>query len=390
MSQYKNDNVLFRTVDPSDLCNQLQQNKGYLLLDVRSAGEHFDTSSFAPNIGRLKGARNIDVRELGKRINEIGAYKNQPVFVYCSHSQRSRRASKMLADSGFTKVFNINGGMTAIHYTGEAGNACLNSLLVTSNGYKIVAPAELCGRLSGNRTGVFLLDVRSDSAFRHITSDDQANAFGSFKNAVNIPLVELPAKLSMVPHDKEIIVTDLFGGEAAKAAAVLKANGYNNVSVMIEGLTRWFSMTNRELPCKWQLYTSPVSYEFLSTGDFGELTKKNNNYLLLDVRSADEFVSHSKDSWRNIGHLKNAVNIPTTELSTRLGQMEVDKNKMIIVYAFSGSTTAYTAANWLAQKGYKNVKLLINGLFDIRWSAANRKGYSDLADLVIDIPDENL
>src|ERR1044071_4450127 len=116
-AQYKNDNVKFKTVDPTDLCAFLQANPGYLILDVRSKGENCDTSSNGLNIGRIKGAKNIDVGELGGRLNEISDYKESPVFVYCSHSQRSRRASAMLADSGFTHVYNINGGMTAVYYT---------------------------------------------------------------------------------------------------------------------------------------------------------------------------------------------------------------------------------------------------------------------------------
>ena len=43
-AQYKNDNVAFKTIDPSDLCATLEKNKGYILLDVRSKGEHYDTS----------------------------------------------------------------------------------------------------------------------------------------------------------------------------------------------------------------------------------------------------------------------------------------------------------------------------------------------------------
>ena len=37
--QFKNDNVLYKTVDPADLCATLEKNKGYILLDVRSPGE---------------------------------------------------------------------------------------------------------------------------------------------------------------------------------------------------------------------------------------------------------------------------------------------------------------------------------------------------------------
>jgi rhodanese-related sulfurtransferase len=116
-AQFKNDNVLYKTVDPADLCKEFKKNKNALILDVRSKGEHYDTSSFTNlNLGHLKGAINIDINTLGSRLSEIQAYKDQPIFIYCSHSQRSRRASKMLADSGFNKVYNINGGLSAIHY----------------------------------------------------------------------------------------------------------------------------------------------------------------------------------------------------------------------------------------------------------------------------------
>jgi rhodanese-related sulfurtransferase len=80
---------------------------------VRTPGEFRDTSASASlNIGRLKGAVNIDVNEVKNRLDEIRAYKNKPVFVICSHSQRSRVCSKLLADSGFTHVINVNGAMT--------------------------------------------------------------------------------------------------------------------------------------------------------------------------------------------------------------------------------------------------------------------------------------
>ena len=112
-AQYQFDNVKFKTVYIEDLCQTLKENPGFLLLDVRSTGEFHDTStSINYNIGHLNNAINIDVRELPVRLKELYAYKNKPVFIYCSHSQRSRRASALLADSGFTKVYNINGGLT--------------------------------------------------------------------------------------------------------------------------------------------------------------------------------------------------------------------------------------------------------------------------------------
>src|SRR5437868_4231255 len=92
-AQFKADNVKYTTVFPEDLCKTLMASKGYLLLDVRSPGEFDDTSSAnGLNIGHLKNATNINITQLPQRVQEISSYKDQPVFIYCSHSQRSRRA----------------------------------------------------------------------------------------------------------------------------------------------------------------------------------------------------------------------------------------------------------------------------------------------------------
>lgn len=387
-AQYKNDNVSFKTVDWTNLCNELQNNKGYLLLDVRSPGEYGDTSQYASlNIGRLKGAENISVQQLGHRLSEIDSYKNKPVFVYCSHSQRSRRASKMLSDSGFTNVYNINGGMTAAYYTNAKDKDCLQSLIVTGDKYNVISAADICKKLSAKNNNVFVLDVRSDSAFRHISANAQENAYGIIKGSTNIPLAELETKLSSVPRDKEIIVVDLSGGDAAKAAALLKEKGFEKVSTLIEGIDRWLSENNSNACAN--LYVSPVSYKIMNSMVFANAVRGNKDGLVLDVRSADEFTNKHKDTWRNVGHIKNAINIPGTELSQRISEISPYKNKPVFLYDFSGSTALFESANLLAQQGFTNINLLVNGLFDIRWAAANLNEPA-LKDVVTDVPDYNL
>jgi len=175
-AQYKNDNVLFKTVDPTALYKTLQGTKDYVLLDVRSAGEFEDTSSFSRlNLGHLKGAVNIDVNDLGKRLNELD--RSKPIFVYCSHSQRSRNASRILADSGFTNITNVNGGLTSLHYFGEINKPYFKDLYETKNTFSFISPAELCGQLNNDRAGIFLLDVRTDSLFKHIRQYQRRNKY---------------------------------------------------------------------------------------------------------------------------------------------------------------------------------------------------------------------
>jgi rhodanese-related sulfurtransferase len=388
-AQYKNDNVLFKTVDPSDLCAALLKSKGYLLLDVRSKGEYSDTSAFGINMGHLKDAVNINVRELGNRLSEINNYKDKPVFVYCSHSQRSRRASKMLADSGFSNIYNINGGMTALYFTNVNEKECLKSMIITSNQYKIVSPTYVCNRLSAKSNDVYLLDVRSDSAYRHISTDDKENAYGYLKGSVNIPFAVLGEKVSSIPKDKEIIIADLYGHDAAEAAKLLLANGFSRVSTLIEGIDHWLDEEDNQLSCKNSLYVSPVNYKILSGEEINVYTKAHPAALMLDIRTNDEFANKAKENYKNVGHINGATHIPLDELSNRMNEIENYKNEEVLVYAFSNNTIAYTAAKKLSDAGFKKISVLAGGIFGIRWTAANVKGKASLKDLVVDVPEEN-
>lgn len=389
-AQYKNDGVLYKTLDPANLYQALKNTKDYVIIDVRSSGEFEDTSQFAGlNLGHLKGAKNINVSELGKRLSEVRDYKDKPVFVVCSHSQRSRRASRMLADSGFTNVININGGMTSLHYLGEINKKYFADFYETKNKFSFISAGELCEKLNKKPGDVFLLDVRTDSLFKHIGMQAKDNAMGSIKGSVNIPYKNLKDKLGSVPQGKQIIVIDLYGSDAAKAANLLIESGYKNVHVLIEGIDRWISLGSNASSCKNGLYQpGEKSYAIVSAADFGKINNKEN-ITMLDVRTKDEFNNVHKDGWRNIGQLKNAVNIPFDEIESSMDKITNDKNKPIIVYNFGGGPEPFSAAKYLSGKGFTNVTVLYGGVFDLRWTAANIKGQAYLKDYVTNIPDIN-
>lgn len=389
-AQYKNDNVSYKTVDPAELCSLLMNNPGYLLLDVRSAGEHNDTSRFTGlNIGHLKNARNIDIRELPKRWKEIESYKQKPVFVYCSHSQRSRRASRLLADSGFTNIFNINGGLTSFYYRDLTSDECIASLLSTANGYSVISPAGLCRKLTGAGSNVIVLDVRPDSAYDHISTDPQANASGTIRNSLHIPFEKLQTNLSAVPKNKEVIVVDVYGDDAAKAAALLSANGYTHISMLIEGIERFLYVPDADIPCKSALYVPASAIKTISVADFGKMMQADNNHLVIDARSVNEFESKHKDAFRNIGHVTSAVNLPATDTDTKLQELTASHSTPVFIYDFSGGKDAYRVAEALVSKGFTNVSVIAGGLFNIRWTAANMKGQNRLFELVADVPEIN-
>jgi rhodanese-related sulfurtransferase len=386
--QYKNDNVLFRTVSAEDLCAQLRSTPNAIVLDVRSKGEFEDTSqALNLNIGRLKSSIHLDIREMPVRWRELIEHKDKPVYVVCSHSQRSRRVSKMLTDSGFTNIINVNGGLTTLNLLPAAAD-CRAELHHTSVGYKLVSPLDLCSFLDLNRD-VFILDVRSDSAYRGMASDERLNAQGRIRGALNIPLASVDANFNDIALSKKILVVDDYGNESPQAAAILRDKGYTNVFVLFNGMDMLLGRSQAEVPCAINRVQYSSAYKIVPPDELEALLKKEKDARIIDVRPADEFNNQSKQTGRNMGRLRNAISLPWAGMEKRAGELSAYKNKTIIIYHLGSSPDAYKAARYLADQGFTKVYLLPGGLSSLRWQAANLKGRSGLKDLVVDVPAEN-
>jgi len=74
----------------------------FVLLDVRTKVEN--------KVGALKGAVNIPIDEIRKRVHELEAYKDKKIIVYCASGYRSYIVTKFLQNSGFKEIFNLSGG----------------------------------------------------------------------------------------------------------------------------------------------------------------------------------------------------------------------------------------------------------------------------------------
>ena len=76
-----------------------------ILLDVRTDAEVAG--------GTIPGAIQIDYQgnDLEQKIDDLD--KSQPVFVYCAMGSRSRAMASMLAQKGFKKIYNAEGGINA-------------------------------------------------------------------------------------------------------------------------------------------------------------------------------------------------------------------------------------------------------------------------------------
>jgi rhodanese-related sulfurtransferase len=382
-AQFKADNVKYKTVFPEDLCKTLQANPNYVLLDVRSDGEFNDTMNASPalNIGHLQNALHINITQLPQRWKELTAYKDKPLFIYCSHSQRSRRASRLLADSGFTNIYNINGGLTNFYDQGIQSDPCSNFSIVTNVPYRIISPKQL----ANSKTNYYIIDLRNDSAFTGKSLDERVKMQGRFTNAVNLPFEKFQTNTIAFPN-KPILLVDDFGAQSPMAAKMLLDKGFKDVSILFNGMDEWLTYITNAVEKPSVKWTGFSNYSMQSPDLFEKWVKNKKPFALIDVRPKDQFNNQSKNYWQNIGQVKNAISVPFAELST--ASSLPSKSQPVVLYGFNSENEIFNAARWFKKNGY-DVYVLQGGIWNLRWASHNLKNKMYLNDLVVNVPAEN-
>ncbi len=94
----------FKEVEPPEAVRRMNHEDA-IVLDVREDQEYAD--------GHIVNALHIPVGVLEKRLDELAAYKDKPLIVYCRSGDRAARASVTLRKQGFNNVFKLNGGILA-------------------------------------------------------------------------------------------------------------------------------------------------------------------------------------------------------------------------------------------------------------------------------------
>jgi rhodanese-related sulfurtransferase len=292
----------------------------------------------------------------------------------------------LLADSGFTHLYNINGGLTDFYAQGIQSNPCAGFAIETSVPYKIVSAKEFASNVKQGKS-YYIIDLRSDSIYKGISVIEKTKTEGHFDKSVSIPFEKLETITSDL-QTKPILLVDEYGDVSPKAAKWLFGKGYKDVSILFDGMNGWVDYvtnTNDKPVVKWTKFNS---YNLLSAEEFNKLIAGKKEFTLIDVRTKDEFNNSSKNYWQNIGQIKNAINLPSAELKTSTN-LPVSKNAYVVVYGFNSQPEIFESAKWLVDQGYKNVYVLQGGIWRLRWVSHNIKGKTYLNDLVANVPPEN-
>jgi rhodanese-related sulfurtransferase len=91
-------------ISVTEATNLINREDG-VVLDVRESGEW--------STGHIPNARHIALGQLGGHISELEKIKDKPIIVCCASGNRSSSACSTLTKAGFTRVFNLAGGIGA-------------------------------------------------------------------------------------------------------------------------------------------------------------------------------------------------------------------------------------------------------------------------------------
>ncbi|MFT7072898.1 rhodanese-like domain-containing protein [Patiriisocius sp. Uisw_017] len=95
---------IIEVVAPKAMFEILSENRDAQLVDVRTDKEFL--------VSHLKNAQNICVTDTDFKERVASLDKAKPIYVYCNKGGRSAKAAAILKDMGFTKIYDLQGGIT--------------------------------------------------------------------------------------------------------------------------------------------------------------------------------------------------------------------------------------------------------------------------------------
>ena len=353
---FKSDNVRYQTISWMDFFKKLENNPKLVFYDIRSDAERCDSIKSAPyNQGKIKGAIETDFADFKKYYPEYLKHKNDTIYLYCSHSKRSRYLAKQLKDSSFVNVVNINGGLSYFNSLPEKEMPYKKKYYSNNLKYKLASPTDFIEALNNNKYQI--VDIRPDSLYYGKATIERENSFGNIKSILHIPNYKLKDNLKLLDKNKIILVVDSEGILSPKSANYLIENGYKT-SVLLFGLEN----LTRTTPSNAMPFLK-TKYQMILPDELLALSKQKNT-VIIDIRSEPEYNSTSKNPWKNIGRLRNSISIPLATLNKE--KMTAYSGKTIVIYDMMMKEDLYEYANRLKQYGIIDFHLLVGGINQLK------------------------
>jgi rhodanese-related sulfurtransferase len=185
-------------------------NGNVVLIDIRAREKAI--------AGRIKGAYSVLYEELEDKLDDVP--RNAPIVLY--GDKEVMAAVSDVRDAGFNFVSLVKGDYEGWVKDGGAidkGPIFRTEITwVRQLGKGEVSVADFRKAVLGQEKDVVVVDSRTK---------EEVAELGIFTNTINIPLDEIPARMSELPKDKKIYVHCSTGARADMAYNELVKHGYN-------------------------------------------------------------------------------------------------------------------------------------------------------------------
>ena len=94
-----------KDIDYKTMEEMLKNERDIIVIDVRNKDEY--------DYWHIKGAKNIPLQDINKRINTVIKNKENKIIVYCEHGGRSKKACIKLEKMGYSNVYNLANGLNS-------------------------------------------------------------------------------------------------------------------------------------------------------------------------------------------------------------------------------------------------------------------------------------
>jgi rhodanese-related sulfurtransferase len=276
-----------------------------------------------------------------------------------------------------------------------------NGDYINTSAPSVIAASDVRTMMLSNPTKQYIIDVRAAADF----------TAGRIEGAKNVTIANLLSHMKTItPSNYDRIVIVCYSGQsAAFGASLLRLMGYNNVFSMKFGMASW---ATQFATSTWKanvgnsrandfVSTSAAkntagSLPTISTGKTSgtEILEARVNTLLTEGFSAASITNAtlytalsnyyiinywSAAEYADPGHISGAVNyIPKSELKSTVALKTLPTNKTVVVYCYTGQTSAYIAA-YLKLLGYdaKSLNYGGNGMIYDKMLAKNMTTFKD-------------
>ena len=373
-------NFAYKEITLPHLMKKVQQGeKDFVILDVRTKGEYYDTVSGARhlNLGHIKSAINIPLQDLQQKpeaLKELEPYKDKEIYVICSHSYRSRTISKLLLQNNFSSITNVQGGMSEWfrNYDELKPYAGYREHSIS---YTNISPSEVFSKLKANEPVLFL----GFSNNPRFAFDSMIVAFYKrfpelkgaryFKTADSTLILEKAKAF----RGKAIVLFNTVGGGAAETADWLTQKGVPNVNYLVGNIFGFYEyLANYKKETEISKYLSTASaIKFFTPLSFCK--SKPVNHQWIDLRHDTTYNKITNGTRLSYKTIKDAANFPFYKTADDFASQFPDKSKNYLLIPHQGYV-GLELADELIKKGYK-IHWLMGGIERWEWYTNNIEGF---------------